>query len=363
MTRTVGRAFGVAVSGVVVSALYAVHDPRRAALAWLVAFASALTAVLGVLVLVMILDVVGARWSLVLRPRMTAVAGLLPVFGVLFLPVLFSLDLLYPWAKATEGLEAGLRSTVEHQRAWNHPSAFVGRSVVYLVTWSILGLTVRRSSRASAGGLPLMALTLTFASFDWLMSLEAGWQSTMYGVYVFAGGLISAIALVIVLAWMNRRVGMPLRPAHVHALGRLLFMAVMFWAYIGFFQFLLIWITNLPHEVGFYVARSKGSMAFVSVLLVVGRFVLPFLALLSRSLKRSAGALVVLAVWLLAMQVLDVWWLVVPASGDGARPLDIAPVLAVFGLVITAFVWRYPSREGPLEIDPVVVESLGYESP
>ena len=284
--RSIMLPLGVAGIGFVATLLHVSSDPRRAMFAWAFAFAFAFSTTLAALILVMILDVTGATWSLALRPMMAGVAATTPVLIVLFVPILVGLRLLYPWAEDLDRFEPEMRAVLAHQRSWNNPGFFTVRSALYLGLWALLGTTVRSSKRWSAVGLPLLALSITFASYDWLMSLEAGWVSTIFGLYVFASGFVSATGLFALLAWRGRSWGVVpdgVGPAHFHALGRLMLTAVLFWAYIAFFQLLLIWIANLPREVGFYLRRSQGSFAVVSALLVVGHLALPQLARRSRS--------------------------------------------------------------------------------
>ncbi len=364
--RSIMLPLGVAGIGFVATLLHVSSDPRRAMFAWAFAFAFAFSTTLAALILVMILDVTGATWSLALRPMMAGVAATTPVLIVLFVPILVGLRLLYPWAEDLDRFEPEMRAVLAHQRSWNNPGFFTVRSALYLGLWALLGTTVRSSKRWSAVGLPLLALSITFASYDWLMSLEAGWVSTIFGLYVFASGFVSATGLFALLAWRGRSWGVVpdgVGPAHFHALGRLMLTAVLFWAYIAFFQLLLIWIANLPREVGFYLRRSQGSFAVVSALLVVGHFALPLLALLSRSLKRSPPALAMVGAWLFVFAPLDFAWLVLPARTTRLLPLDVGPSVAVTGLAFAYGSWRFVVHARTAALDPKIAESLRYESP
>jgi hypothetical protein len=367
--------------GVVTEAL---HDPARALLAWVAAYGFGVGTALGALLLAMIFHVTGARWPLVLRPRLMSVATTLPIFAVLFVPIALGLHQVFPWARDTSHLEAPVQAVLEHQRMWNEPTFFLARSGFYLATWSFLALLLRRADaahdrapstltrarqrRISGAGLPIVALTMTFASFDWFMSLEPGWVSNAYGLYFFCGGLVSAISLVAILAWASQRSeseDTSLGPSHFHALGRLMLMSVVLWAYIGFFQFMLVWVGDLPREVTFFVARSRGSFLVIDAVLVLGHFVLPFLALLPRPAKRRAGTLAVIAGWLVLMDAVDVAWLVLPAGGDHVRLLDAAPFLVVSGLAFAHGARRFGTRAlrtNGAARDPELVESLEYTS-
>jgi hypothetical protein len=313
---------------------------------------------------------------------------------VLFVPVALGIRVLYPWARPAadvSSLPESVRAALEHQRAWCSPGLFLARAVVYFGAWSTLLVLLRRADaiyeraptselperfeaqrRASGAGLPIMALTMTFAAFDWLMSIEPGWVSTAFGVYVFCGGLVSALSILAIGSWIAGRGGLPAAPpsaAHVHAIGRLLLMAVVLWAYIAFFQLLLVWIADIPRESSFYGARARGAWANVGVLLVVGHFALPLLVLLSRRLKRSAGALAIVGAWLVAMNAIDFAWLVLPQAADpSVRVLDASPFLVAAGLGAAYAARRGGARAraaSPMdaEVDPVLRESQRYRSP
>jgi hypothetical protein len=400
MNKTVLRSLGVAFLGGAGVLVSVVLDPAHALLAWIAAYGFGLSTVLGALLLVMFFHVTNARWPVVLRPLLMGITATTPLFALLFVPIAFGMSAVYPWVQPMRELG----ELNEHQRAWNNVGFFLARAVVYLLSWVVLAMALTRADtayartptveglarlrRISAGGILVVAFTLTFASFDWLMALQPGWISNMYGLYVFAGGLSAAIALVAVLAWRGRRSGaLPtsVGPSHFLALGRLMLMSVVFWAYIAFFQLMLIWIANLPHEVSFYIARSRGSFGPLSMVLLFGHFVLPFLLLLSRPLKSHAPLLGAVGAWILLMNAVDFAWLVLPAGGGHLRWLDVAPFLVVSGLGAAYGALgvsrlrersermdqgssrgrspRSPLEGGEASTDPALAESLRYRSP
>jgi hypothetical protein len=222
----------------------------------------------------------------------------------------------------------------------------------------------------SAIGIPILAFTLTFAAFDWLMSLQAGWNSNVLGIYVFTSGLIAALAIIAVGTWLVERRGLipGVGPDHVHAIGRLLLMAVILWAYIGFFQLVLIWIANIPHEVSFYVSRNVGAWSATNALLVFGRFGVPFIALLSRPLKRHPGTLAIVGVWLFVTSAVEFAWFVLPSLGLLPSPLDLLPFVAITGVLWaygthTFLVREREAQTAPLAESPILQEALRYRSP
>ncbi len=384
--RVVFTSLAVAALGGVGVLVAALIDPARALLAWVAAYGFALATVLGALILVMIFHVTRATWPMILRPLLMATCATMPIFALLFVPIAIGTRLLYPWARpeaATfqgEPLSVEISEALEHQRSWNQPTFFLVRAAVYLATWIALAVLLRRSDlargrepegavglrqrRISAAGLPVVAFTLTFAAFDWFMSLEPGWVANMYGLYFFAGGLASAVSLVTLLAWASTNSGRVVgaRPDHFHALGRLMLMATVFWAYIAFFQLMLVWIADLPRESSFYIARSRGAFSSFDALLLFGHFIVPFLALLSRPLKRRPDLLTVIAAWLILMEAVDVAWLVLPSRSAGVSVLDLAPFLVVGGIAVAYGKGRLMGTARP-DLDATLTESLEYRSP
>jgi hypothetical protein len=381
MRRGVAIPLAIGVGAAVLTAVYASYDPRRALVAWLAAYGFGLASALGALTMVMVLHVTGAEWWRALRPIFLSPAAVTPLFVPLFVPIGASLAV-YPWSQTPTGLDARTLAALEHQRTWNSEPFFLGRAAFYLATFTVLAVLLyrqganhieadngRRDRTVSAVGLPVLAFAFTFASFDWLMSLEPAWVTTMYGLYVFTSGLVSALAIIAVGAWLAQGDGLladDVAPDHFHALGRLLLMAVILWAYIAFFQLLLVWIADIPAESRFYRARAHGGWVVVNVLLFLGRFLVPFLALLSRSLKRSVQRLAIVGAWLVFMSALDFAWLVIPGAGAQLSLADAGPFVCIFALA-----WAYgahlvhrPRRQaGSPSYPRALEEALTYRSP
>lgn len=399
MRRSTARFLTCGTIGALATFAIALLDVRRALLAWTSAYGFFFATVLAGLVLTMILRTTRTTWWLAMRPSFALFAASTPLLVAFFLPVAARPSAVFPWASAWasshagDGAEAPLAHALSPSThlppalLWNTPRAWFARAIVYLATWVLLALVVhrceaafaraptpahaRRARIASGTGLPILAMTMTFASFDWLMSIESGWVSSIYGLYVFASGLVSAIAVVVIATWLGRRDrgrAADLRPDHVHALGRLLLMSVILWAYLGFFQFLLVWIADLPHEITFYAARATPAWTPVALVLIVGRFAVPLLWLLSRERKRKLGALALLAAWLVLTTALDFAWLVLPSAGVALSPVDLAPFLAVvgFGGAYATRVFETaerPSLQSAAEGPDVVERAFGYRSP
>lgn len=356
---------GLGVGGMALTVVGWAGDPRQAFFSYLTAWSFWLSIALGALLLVMIHHTINASWFVVLRRLAEGIADPFIVFAILFIPLLFGLRELYPWIGAVDSMDVEAARAVEAKRAYLNAPFFLVRSAAYFVIWIVVGQLLRRWSLAmgevepegaealalrqrtlSAVALPVVGFALTFASFDWLMSLTPTWYSTIYGVYFFAGGILAALALLAVVVYALRRedeVAGAVTTSHVHAMGKLILTFLIFWAYIGYAQLLLIWIADIPVEASWYVVRLKTRWSVVGWVLLVGHFAVPLLALLSYTLKRRAGSLGVIAAWLLVMHYVDVYWLVLPAlHTTGPRPhwLDLTALAGVGGLVTAFAVWR-----------------------
>ena len=358
-------------------------DPSRAWFAYLAAYVYVLTTVLGALCLVMIAHTTNARWFVLVRRLAESVCGAVPALVLLFIPLLFALPQLYPWAAPAAPLGDRARELVERKRAYLNVPFFIVRAGVYLTTWWVLAAVLRRWSlrqdRAdgsasprwiagvSGAGLMLFGFTLTFAAFDWVMSLAPTWQSSVFGIYVFCGSMTAGLGALLVLTYILEHSRAPgtVHPAHYHALGRLLLTFVALWAYIAYSQGMLIWIANIPDEVHFYTLRIAGGWGVLLIVLAVGHFLLPFLLLLSRSIKRNGAAMAAIGVWMLVMHYLDVFWLVIPAlHGPGTfHWLDAPALLAIGASATVAALWSAVGHPLVPVSDPRLPAGLEYRSP
>jgi hypothetical protein len=389
--RLAGLVAGVA--GLAACALGFTIDPAQVFHSYLTAYAYVASLALGVLAFSMIGRAMGATWVVAVRRLEEAVIASLPALAVLFVPVLAGAEHLYPWASPHAPDSEHLRHLLHHKQRYLNVPFFTGRAVFYFAVWILVGELLRRWSRAieateqrpelpqtaealdsrsrrlSAAMLPLLGLTVTFASFDWLMSLEPEWFSSAYGVYYVAGGLLGGMALLTLLAHGARQsslLGDELGRFHFHALGRLLLAFVVFWAYIAFFQSLIIRMTDRPEEVTFYLHRITGSWSWLVYALVIGHFALPFFLLLPRAIKYRSRVLAGISIWILVMHYLDVYWLVLPQlHPHGAAPhwLDLAALLGVGGMATGVAAWRQYGRSLLAEGHPRLEQALRYRSP
>lgn len=336
--------------GLALCALGALIDPLQTYASYLTAYAAGLSVVVGALMLVMIAQVSGGRWFTPFRPIALRVTGTLPLFALLFLLLLPGLHALYPWIPPLDHLSPELQQAIRRKQSYLNVPGFMVRAVIYFAVWIGFSRLIRRApGAASAAGLPLVGLTLTFAAFDWLMSLTPDWFSTIYGLYYFAGGFLGALALVALLAYVGERLGfsVPVGPERYYSLGKMLLTFVLFWAYVAFAQLLIIWIADLPNEVRWYLPRLQGSWGILGLVLLGGQFLIPFLLLLFRRITTSPKGLGLIGGWLLLMHYLDLYWLVLPVRSPYGVSLhwqDVAGTLLVGGLAV-AFAGRIRSEK------------------
>lgn len=377
-------AAGVGLAGVVVSvALAAVTTGgfKRLAFAYLTSFAWGLSLALGALFFVILQHLTRAGWSVVVRRLAEGVASTLPFWAVTAVPVLAFMPMLYPWAHRDA---VAADTLLQAKSAYLNVPFFVGRLVLFFVVWVLLARFFAGRSRLqdetgdpelsllmqrrAAPAMIAFALTLTFASFDLLMSLDPHWFSTIFGVYYFSGALVGFLALLTVIALLVQRAGL-LRHAitveHYHDLGKLLFAFTVFWAYIAFSQYMLYWYAAIPEETGWFVRRQSHGWGWVGLTLVFGQFLLPFLALLSRTPKRRPRTLAVIAVWILLVHWVDLYWLVIPEVSPGsAMPqlVDLTVLVAVAALGTAATVLALRKHSLLAERDPRLAESMAFEN-
>lgn len=286
-----------------------------------------LSILLGGLFYTMIHHVVGARWSIVIRRFSETFANTIPKLGLIFIIVLFvGLSSIYHWTHDNPA-----DHLLMHKKAFLNIPFFMIRSIFYVAVWSFLGVYLYKNSvkedqkydvadnsklyKISAPGLILFSLTLTFAAFDWIMTLDHHWYSTIFGVYYFAGAAMSFFAFTILILRAVQAAGHlkgVVTVEHYHDLGKLMFAFTCFWTFIAFSQYMLIWYANIPEETVWYMHRWEGSWKTVTLFLVIGHFPIPFVLLMSRLAKRNLKFLTLMAVWLLLMQWVDLHWLIMP---------------------------------------------------
>jgi hypothetical protein len=372
---------GAAVLGAVLCAVFGMGDPRQFFFSWLVSFLFFLSLALGGLFFVLIQYASQGSWGIVVRRIGESIFTTVPVMAALFLPLVLGMHHLFEWSVPGAADDDAL---LRWKAPFLNVPFFLIRALIYFGSWSFIAVMYYRQSRIQdATGDPgitarlrrlagpsiiVLALTSSFASVDWIMSLTPHWYSTMFGVYFFAGAFVGFIALLSILAVAMRRAGLldtVITTEHLHDLGKFLFAFTAFWAYIAFSQFFLIWYANLPEETVWFKARLEGSWKTVTILLMIGHFGIPFLYLMGRAVKRRDSTLALGGAWLLVMHFLDLYWQIMPTlHPEGIRPsiLDVAAFIAVGGCFAAAAGWLMRQQALVPIRDPRIDESLAFEN-
>jgi hypothetical protein len=337
---------------------------------------------LGCLGILMVHHLVGGTWGFAIQRALEASIRTFPVMALLFVPLLFGLPDLFLWAQP--GVVAH-DPVLQQKAAYLNIPAFIVRAIVYFTVWIVLGFFLARWSNEqdhttdpaptqrlqtlSGPGLVLYGLTVTFSAIDWLMSLEPRWYSTIFGMlFMVSHGLIALTFIIGVSYFLSRRqpIAGIMAPWVFNDLGNLLLAFVMLWAYLSFSQFLLVWVENLQHEIPWYLHRMNGGWGVIAVALIVFQFALPFVLLLSRTVKRRAAALYGVALGIALMHQIELYWFVAPTfHPDGFTihwTMFLAPI-GIGGVWLAAFLFQLKRRPLLPYRDPrfvAIVEEHGF---
>jgi hypothetical protein len=384
LARLQQRALVIGIAGLLAGGIGAAMNLEQFYRSWLIGFLFCLGLTLGSLGLLMLQHLSGGQWGLVSRRVFEAASRTLPLVAVFFIPVLLGVSSVFEWSHT----DVVANDPILIQKApYLDVRFFVARAVIYfafwilcaylLTTWSAgqdrgtTAVTAADSIRfrtVSAPGLLFLVLTITFASVDWIMSLDPHWYSTIFGLLTVVGQGLSALAFTIAVLSLLASVAPLSRflsPRHFHDLGKLMLAFVMLWAYLSFSQFLIIWSGNLPEEIPWYIERMRGTWGFLAILLVLGHFALPFLLLLSRDLKRHGGLLAKVAVFVIAMRLVDLIWLVAPNFEHHGFPLhwmDVVLPIGLLGVWLFMFARNLRSRALLPLNDPYFKEAFAHEA-
>ncbi|HYQ81274.1 MAG TPA: hypothetical protein VEP68_07225 [Anaeromyxobacteraceae bacterium] len=370
----------VAAAGLGLTAALSALDLRRALFAYHVAFTYWTGIAVAALILLMIFHAAGARWMTVVRRLLETIPLVTALLAVLFVPLALGMRHLFPWVDLS-GVTGEALHVWQHRRPWLNVPFFLVRAALYFGLWIAVSHLLHRWSvrqddsgepaltasqrRLGAGALPAVALAMSFAAFDWQMSLDVSLASTIFGVYYFAGSFVASVAVLILAVLAARgRVLQGVTEDHLHSLGKFLLAFTAFWAYIALSQYLLIWIANVPEEAPWYLLRNATGWRGVGLFLVFFHFIVPFFLLLSRSLKRSPRGLAILSAWILVVHYVDVYWVVMPRlHPDGPRPslVDLAAWVGIGAAALAFGLWRLRGRHPVPVRDPFLPDSLGYE--
>jgi hypothetical protein len=319
----------------------------------------------------------GGAWGVVIRRPCEAAARTLPLVALMFVPIVIGIPNLYPWSHAKM---VAADEILRHKQPYLNVPFFLIRAAVYFAGWILLSwllnrwsmredregaARVHRKMAALAGpGLVFWGFSVTFMAVDWVLSLDPHWFSTIFGMLFMAGQGLSSMAFLIalmVLVSHRRPMSEILTPRHLHDLGKFLLALVMVWAYFSFSQFLIIWAGNLPDEIPWYLERLRGGWQYVGLALVMGHFALPFALLLSRDLKRNFKLLAGIAVFVLLMRAVDLYWLIAPGFRKGSFDvswMDITAPIGLGGIWLAYFLIQLGKRPLMPLNDPHLIEAL-----
>lgn len=350
------RALIAGVIGAALSVIGVVVDREQFFRSYLWSFLFILGLTLGPMAWLLLQFLTGGNWGMVIRRPSEAAIRTMPLVALLFVPILLGIPSLYEWSHAAK---VAADPVLQHKHAYLNVPFFIGRTVFYFAGWLFLSwyynrVSVRedreghdavhgKMSTLAGPGLIFWAFSVTFMSIDWVLSLNPKWFSTMFGLLFIADqGLTGMAFLITVMVLLSKRRPMSevLTHRHLHDLGKFLLAMVMVWAYFSFSQFLIIWAGNLPEEIPWYLVRINNGWGFVALLLVVGHFALPFALLLSRDLKRNFKLLMSIAVFILCMRLVDLYWVVAPEfrqTSFGISWMDFTLPLALLGIWLAYF--------------------------
>ena len=361
VSRLQTRALGVGGIALVLAIIGAMRSPAAFYQSYLMSFLLVLGLTLGSLGLVMLQHLTAGHWGIIIRRPLESATRTLPLIAIFFLPIaLFGMKHLYSaWLDPEKTKEEPLS---KFQQGYLTQGGFLTRALIYFALWLALMFVfnvlskqqdanredraLRRRLKMLAGpGMILYVFAMSFAAIDWVMSLSPHWASTIYGFLFIAGQLISSMAFmiaVVVLLSRTEPFASILQPRHLHDLGKLLLAFVMLWAYFDFSQLLIIWSGNQPEEISFYRTRLYGEWGVIAIIVVVFHFFVPFFLLLSQDVKRNAKVLPKIAMWLIVMRLVDLFWMTRPEFTARAVPtwLDLVLPLALGGLWLGFFAFN-----------------------
>jgi hypothetical protein len=320
------------------------------AFSWLFGFFFYFSICIGCLFWICLHHASDSDWSVVVRRQLENVASLLPYFALFFVPIVICAHFLFKWWN----LEPGVDPLLDAKQPFLSQPFFLIRAAAYFLVLGMISLALKGRSIAQdkdgsvrhslmmrklgVGGIPAVALAITFSGVDWLMGLDYHWFSTMWGVYLFAGAVGSSMALLVIIITALKRRGYlaVVNVEHYHTMGKYMLAFSIFWAYIGYSQYMLIWYANIPEETIYFRIRNTGGWWYLSTFLVVGRFFLPFPILLLQATKKVPQYLYTVAFWIIGMQLVDIYVIVLPAlheTGFSPSLLDIFPVIGMGGIL------------------------------
>src|SRR5579863_355311 len=376
----VGLVFGV------VAVVLAFSQPQQFYRAYLLGFMCWLGVALGSMAILMIRHLTGGGWGMVIRRILGAAMRTVPLLALLFIPLVIAVyqQRIYPWTMPLASIQdQHIREHLEKHsfilRDYLNPRGFLIRAIFYFAIWNLLSFLLSKWSKetdkpgspdhtgrfkAVAGpGLILYGFTISFAAIDWVMSLDPSWISTIFGLVILIGQVLSAMCFAVVverILFNYKPMSEMLTPDFVHDHGKWMLAFTMVWAYFNFSQWLIIWAGNLPAEITYYIRRINGGWGYVGLFIVIFHFAVPFAILLSRPFKRNIRKLVWLAVWLLLMRYLDLFWIIEPnfSKTFNFTLADVVVPVAIGGFWLAYFFHNLGALPLLPVYDPSAVEVL-----
>jgi hypothetical protein len=371
----VGVVFGI------VAVILAFKNPEEFYRAYLLGFMAWLGVALGSMAIVMIRHLTGGGWGVVIRRILGAAMRTVPLLAALFIPIILGIKKLYVWAQPLQNVQdKHLREHLEDiTKTYLTTNGFIVRAIIYFAIWNLLSFLLshwsKQTDRAGARdntdrfkavsgpGLILYGFTISFAAIDWVMSLDPSWISTIFGLVILIGEVLSAMCFAVVverILFKYKPMSEMLTPDFVHDHGKWMLAFTMVWAYFNFSQWLIIWAGNLPAEITYYIRRINGGWGYVGLFIVIFHFAVPFAILLSRPFKRNIYKLVWLAAWMMLMRWVDLFWIIEP---NFSKTLNVTVADVVVPIAIGGFWLAYFFRNlGALPLlpvyDPSAVEVL-----
>jgi hypothetical protein len=371
----VGVVFGI------VAVVLAFMQPAEFYRAYLLGFMLWLGLALGSMAIIMIRHLTGGGWGVVIRRLQGAAMRTLPLLAVLFIPIILGMHHLYIWARPlSEVTDKHLHDhLVDITKTYLTANGFWMRAVFYFAIWNLLSFLLSKWSKdgdrpdgpdntdrfkvIAGPGLILYGFTVSFAAIDWVMSLDPSWISTIFGLVILIGQVLAAMCFAVVverILFNYKPMSDMLKPDFVHDHGKWMLAFTMVWAYFNFSQWLIIWAGNLPAEITYYIRRINGGWGYVGLIVVLFHFAVPFSVLLSRSFKRDIRKLVWLAVWLMFMRYVDMYWIIEPnfSATFKLTLADVVVPVAIGGIWLSFFFRNLSSLPLLPVYDPSAVEVL-----
>ncbi|WP_069133281.1 hypothetical protein [Rhodohalobacter halophilus] len=372
--------YGVGIVGLIASAVGYFLDDYQFFFSYLTSFTYFTSFALAALILVMVHHITKSSWGTVIRRIPESLFSRLWLWALFFIPVILGMSNLFTWTNTEYVMNDPI---LAGKTAYLNEPFFIIRQIIYFAIWGFLGYKLHKTSvemdrtknwgltallrKFSAPGILLFALTVAFASFDWLMSLDAHWFSTMFGVYFFAMSFQALFPFILLMVfWMHKNGILKdvIGKAHIYDLGAWFFGFTVFYAYIAFSQFLLIYYANIPEETLWFYHRLEGSWEFITFALLFGRFVIPFILLLNRESKHNHLLLKITAIMVIVMHFIEIHWIVMPTlhhHGMAISWLDITTLVGLGGIFMGMFFQTLKSYNLVPVNDPYLQDSLHKE--